>query len=197
MKLPTQCDCNLVRWSRIIPDYVLQALALWAAKKPDNIEHVIHSPLVGAILTEADLPGDVTSWLESDLTSLSTTLFDIAKPHALVVRFCVIDSDQCRKFHVDYLRYRLLATYLGPGTEWVPDEYVDRAALSNPPVDPTAANAVIVKDSNEIRRAAAGDVLLMKGARHPHGVGLVHRSPPIEGTGRARVLLTLSTRDRC
>jgi hypothetical protein len=39
-----------------------------------------------------------------------------------------------------------------------------------------------------------GDVLLMKGALFaPDTPAVVHRSPPIEGTGQRRIVLILST----
>jgi len=41
-----------------------------------------------------------------------------------------------------------------------------------------------------------GEVIVMKGALHPNHRGAVHRSPPIEGTGRVRVVLIASTVDR-
>jgi hypothetical protein len=85
---------------------------------------------------------------------------------------------------------------LGPGTEWLPSEAVRWENLMHPPECPCEANERIARSPTEIRRASAGDVLLMKGA--PDGVtgGVVHRSPPIEGTGQARVVLRLTTLDR-
>src|SRR5690606_18232190 len=144
---PTQRGCNLVRWGRVIPYDVVQALSDWAPTKPDCLERLIHSPKTETVAVPAGLPKNVAGWLESDISSLTRILFDVAAPHALVVKLSVINSDQCRKFHVDYVRYRLLTTYLGPGTEWIPNEYVDREALGDPPEEPSAANAVIVKDA--------------------------------------------------
>lgn len=43
------------------------------------------------------------------------------------------------------------------------------------------------------RHAVPGDVIVMKGALHPGHRGAVHRSPPIEGTGRIRVVPIAST----
>lgn len=67
-------------------------------------------------------------------------------------------------------------------------------ALGNSPECPTAANRAIVTDDRAIRRAVAGDVLLLRGHLGVVGLahGAVHRSPPIEGSGQLRVVLVLS-----
>jgi hypothetical protein len=46
-----------------------------------------------------------------------------------------------------------------------------------------------------MRCAQAGDVVIMKGQNHRHGLGAVHRSPPIEGLSASRVVLVVSTID--
>ena len=106
------------------------------------------------------------------------------------VSFGAVRSDQCRKFHVDYLQLRLISTYVGPGTEWVVAGDVRRDALSHPSFDPDQANRSIVRREAGVRRAQAGDVLLMKGRLG--GDGLVHRSPPIEALGLVRVVLVVT-----
>lgn len=40
-----------------------------------------------------------------------------------------------------------------------------------------------------------GEVIVGKGALHPDHWGAVHRSPPIEATGRVRAVLIASTVD--
>jgi hypothetical protein len=94
---------------------------------------------------------------------------------------------------MDYVRYRLITTYVGPGTEWVPEEAVRREALDHPTDCPCDANKEIVRDPSAIRHAVPGEVIVMKGALHPGRRGAIHRSPAIEGTGRVRVLLIAST----
>lgn len=73
-----------------------------------------------------------------------------------------------------------------------------REAMERTYDSPDEANRAIVRDMLGVRRARAGDVLLMKGwLLAGPSAGLVHRSPPIEGTGRARVVLAVSTITRC
>jgi hypothetical protein len=56
-----------------------------------------------------------------------------------------------------------------------------------------AANTRIVARAESVCHAVAGDVLVMKGALHPFSRGVVHRSPPIEGIRKVRVVLVASS----
>jgi len=88
----------------------------------------------------------------------------------------------------------LLTTYVGPGTEWIPGHAVNRRVLDEPIECAHASNSAIVRDPSAVRRARAGDVMIMKGRRWPgeEGRGAVHRSPPIAGTGQRRILLMVT-----
>jgi hypothetical protein len=101
-------------------------------------------------------------------------------------------SDSCRKFHADFVALRMLCTYVGPGTEYVRDEFVDR----EPDVDPTdidACNEAMIKDHGNIVRCVSGDLLLLKGECWPgnRGFGAIHRSPPISAKGLRRLVITI------
>ena len=100
--------------------------------------------------------------------------------------FGPVRDDQCRKFHVDWVVLRLLTTWVGPGTEWLDDADVDRRHVGASACCPDDANKAIVRRPDAIRRAHAGEVLLMKGEAWPgnSGRGVVHRSPPIEALAR-------------
>jgi hypothetical protein len=97
--------------------------------------------------------------------------------------FGPVRDDQCRKFHVDWVVLRLLTTWVGPGTEWLDDGDVDRRHVGASACCPVDANKAIVRRPDAIRRASAGEVLMMKGEKWPgnEGRGVVHRSPPLEG----------------
>jgi hypothetical protein len=188
---------NLVLWRRQIPEAVTRALASWSRRRKPRFHRLleVRGYDLGHALEGLDEP-DAHAWILADLALLIGILAGCSSADRLRVFFGVVCDDQCRKFHVDYLRFRLVTTYVGPGTEWIPDEAVDRAVLENPPECPHDANRRLVLDSGQVRHARAGDVLLSKGA---HAVGrrraLVHRSPPIEGSGASRLVLIASTCD--
>jgi hypothetical protein len=62
----------------------------------------------------------------------------------------------CSKFHVDKTPYRLLLTYFGPGTEWIPTPYAER------------------HHPDAIQRIAPWHLAILQGGLD----GIVHRSPP-------------------
>jgi len=91
----------------------------------------------------------------------------------LHLRLDVVQGNACSRFHVDYVPARMLCTYRGRGTEY---------GIAGPDGQPT-----------EVHRMAAGWVGLFRGRLWPGAApsGLVHRSPPIEGSGETRLLLVL------
>lgn len=103
-------------------------------------------------------------------------------------------QDDCRKYHVDWVGLRLIITYAGPGTEWVPNEGVHRKSLQTPWRNLASINRRIVPDPSSVMTANAGDVLLLKGESYPgnSGRGAVHRSPPIAESNGVRLLFKLT-----
>jgi hypothetical protein len=131
---------------------------------------------------------------QEDLRRLGERFLALAGAGDCRVGFGRILTDKCRKFHADYVRLRMVVTYEGPGTEWVPDGAVARERTIEPHPDPAVANRQIVRDATAVGRARTGDVVLLKGHGWPgnEGRGAIHRSPPIEDAGAAPVVLVLS-----
>ncbi|MEO8904287.1 MAG: DUF1826 domain-containing protein [Polyangiaceae bacterium] len=69
-------------------------------------------------------------------------------------------------FYTGYVRLRLVTTYAGPGTEWLPDEAVDRRAMADSSQALAAevaaehriddANARIARSPHHVQRARPG-----------------------------------------
>ena len=190
-----QGEVNLVSWHRELPVGLDAQLVEWAKRFPAQFDEIVGMPNYDLSAATRGLAEPARTWLTMDVAVLIARLAHLADARRLRVSLGAVRRDQCRKFHVDYVRYRLVTTYVGPGTEWVPDEAVRREALDHPPDCPCDANKEIVRDASAIRHAVPGEVIVMKGARHPNHRGAVHRSPPIEGTGRVRVVLIASTVD--
>ena len=74
----------------------------------------------------------------------------------------------CSRYHVDNVPRRLLVTYDGKGTEWLPDEAVDRAAYTK-----GQPNELIVKDPSSRQFISEWDIAVFKGGNG----GLLHRTP--------------------
>lgn len=108
----------------------------------------------------------------------------IANVHIRLERLA---NDACSLFHVDNVPARLITTYIGPATEYLPETATNRAGLGK------GRNDRICRDTRAIRRVPAGAVGLFKGARSAGGpaAAAVHRSPPIEAAGAMRYLLVI------
>lgn len=152
--------------------------------------------LVGSTLETflEPLPPQTRSIARQDVPELARRIALYTHRKHVRVRFDVVRTDSCRKFHQDYVALRLLVTYAGAGTEWVENPNVVRSELGRVDVPLLEANTRIVPDPSTIKRAAVGDVLILKGAsfsRNEHN-GAVHRSPPIEQeAGHARLVLRI------
>jgi hypothetical protein len=98
------------------------------------------------------------------------------------VRLEVITGNACSRFHADNVSVRLLTTYRGPGTEWLDVDVGDETYSVSE--YPEAA----------VRQVPRFAVTLFKGrqATRRSSPLVLHRSPPIEGTGQTRLILCVS-----
>lgn len=129
--------------------------------------------------------------LFDDIVHLVSVYADIVGCPAVRLRLNSLSGDGCRFFHVDYVGLRLLCTYRGAGTQWLPDGAVNRSALGR------GDNDAVLSDPRRIQALRAGHVALLKGEAWPgnRGRGLVHRSPPADPAGARRLLLCLDHDD--
>lgn len=189
-------DVSLAIWQRRLPPLVQGAVAGWAAQASPfeaalRVSDEDLAALQAPLAQVTDL--DARSWLFEDVRSLVRELAERAGVASVKVSLGPVRTDQCRKFHVDHLRMRLVTTYAGPGTEWIANEHVERSVLAHPPSCPCDANQQILRAGGAVRHCEAGDVLLMKGARYGGAEqGAVHRSPPIEQLAITRLVLIVS-----
>ncbi|NOU31527.1 MAG: DUF1826 domain-containing protein [Polyangiaceae bacterium] len=100
------------------------------------------------------------------------------------IRCARLDAPMCPRFHVDRVGVRLVTTLVGPGTEYVASEHVNRAMLGHAAGGASDDTSGLLRPGAVIARAEAGDVVLMKGESWPGnaGSGAVHRSPPTQAT---------------
>ncbi|AQA18610.1 hypothetical protein BST95_10550 [Halioglobus japonicus] len=123
--------------------------------------------------------------LRADMFMLTQLFAPLTEGRPFRFRLLTTAKDDCRRFHLDRINLRLLCTYHGPGTEWLRNEQVDRLAQAR-----GAPNEDIIR-FGEASRFQPFWVGIMRGDPANNGDGLVHRSPPIAGTGQARVLFCL------
>jgi hypothetical protein len=184
---------NLAIWRRAdAPRFTRLATHLQAPDHDAPEHHVSQSGGVreAAAAARALIPcdEDAAEVLAGELRLLAPLFCRIAGAKSARVRFDFLAHDSCKKFHCDWVGLRLLSTYHGPGTEYLPEHAVNRAMLGR------GSNEQICRDQAAIRRMARGHVGLFKGEAYPGnlGLGIVHRSAPIAGSGKTRLLLVIN-----
>jgi len=184
-------DVNLALWQRPAVTSIQQELtSLKALDLPDKRQSTTLSTFdidVCKLLLEQGLDPNTFGALRADMRLLTDLLWRASGSPRFIFRLVTITGDECRRFHLDRTPLRLICTYQGPGTEWLPDWQVDRAALLQ-----SASNEAITLfgDPSQFAQFWVG---IMRGDPARRGRGLVHRSPPVAGTGRIRVLFCLDS----
>ena len=125
-------------------------------------------------------PGSMRDLLINDIDDLVWAFARITRSDLVDVRLERVSDDACWKFHRDCVEARLLTTYRGPGTEWVQPDRAEQALLDQK------------EYSGPIEHFRNNDVAIFKGSCAGEGSGIVHRSPPVAGTGHTRLLLCLN-----
>jgi len=111
--------------------------------------------------------------LVDDIAALADIFAGLMQARWLRLRLDVVTTNACRRFHIDAVTARLVCTYRGTGTQY---------GISTDGAEP-----------RRIFTVPTGAPVLLRGTLWPERPcsGLLHRSPPIEGTGEARLVLVL------
>ncbi|MEM9685708.1 MAG: DUF1826 domain-containing protein [Bacteroidota bacterium] len=128
--------------------------------------------------------------LLNDISELLELFERTTKSSSFRLLLATVSTNMCRKFHTDINDLRLLCTYIGPGTLWLPNEAVNHKALEVGGTDPK-----IVLDQQQVQQVHTGDVVILKGTLYPEVNPILHRSPSIEKTGERRLLLRIDTNE--
>ncbi len=168
---------GLVRWLEELPAAHLPGARL-------SLDVASAAPALDAAFDASGTPPCV--WrdvLRDDIVQIATRLARVIGGERVQLRLEAVTDNACRRLHRDCVPLRLLTTYHGPGTEWVVPEFADFALASPDGYD------------GPMERLSAGSVALFKGCGFPgqlHERGIVHRSPPIAGSGITRLVLCLN-----
>jgi hypothetical protein len=150
---------------------------------PENAASAIHKTLGGSKLTAA-LSENI-----AELVDIFCCLFELER---VGLRLTALDGAMCPRFHVDRVPTRLVTTFQGIATEWLPHDVVDRSKLGLGSEGKSDEESGIFSTKEDIKQLTSGDVALLKGEgwEGNEGAGLVHRSPSLAMGGK-RLLLTL------
>lgn len=188
-----QEHCNIAIWKRELANNIQQdvneylksnrGLQASMTLAPENAAAVIHKELGGKQITAA-LSENI-----AELVDIFCCLFELDR---VGLRLTALDQAMCPRFHVDHVPARLVTTFQGSATQWLPHNKIDRSKLGHASQGKSDDESGLFKSRNDIQQLSSGDVALLKGEgwQGNEGAGLVHRSPALEEGGK-RLLLTL------
>ncbi|MFL2988686.1 MAG: DUF1826 domain-containing protein [Candidatus Neomarinimicrobiota bacterium] len=116
-----------------------------------------------------------------DITNLIEKFCSLFNIKDSWLRIDAIDKPMCPRFHSDYVKCRLITTYLGPATQWLPNSLVNRDKLGHGNNGLPDNESGLFSKYSDIKQMNVGDVGLLKGEAwiNNEGFGLVHRSPDV------------------
>lgn len=185
-------ETNIAVWQRKLSASVEDSVANLLAQNSSFQTALTVSP-------ERALPGIRESLGDSGQAGLSEDIAELVEMFCCLfglgragLRLAVLDHAMCPRFHVDRVPCRLVTTYRGPATEWLPHGVVDRSKLGRRCSPRPDAQSGVLRSKDDVRQLRGGDVALLKGElwEGNEHAGLVHRSPAVSG-GESRLLLTL------
>jgi hypothetical protein len=120
--------------------------------------------------------------LIDDLSFLRDVVCELLGCGEAGLRMARVGHAMCPGWHVDHVSIRLVCTYLGPGTQWLDDQDVDRDGLQS----------ARTRQSTYVQ-AIPGEIVLLKGDswQENEAFGAVHRSPELDPSASLRTLVTL------
>jgi len=132
------------------------------------------------------------AWLD-DVSMLALAYCDLLDRVEVGLRLRMLNNAMCPRFHVDRVPARMICSYGGIGTEWLPEHAVDRSKLGLGAKGQADDISGLIVDRTAIRSMPAYAVGLMKGENWEgnENRGLVHRSPTPTAAQPRRLLLTL------
>ena len=173
-------EINISIWKRNLNSNILHASEILLIKNSDlQFSELINKNFsIDFLIDKIGADEKLISFYEDIqyLTKLFCELFDIKDAW---LRIDAIDKPMCPRFHADHLKCRLVTTYYGPGTQWLPNNLVNRNKLGHGNNGLADDISGLFSKKSDIENLDVGDIGLLKGEAwvNNEGLGLVHRSP--------------------
>ena len=181
-------NTNIVVWQRQFSEQFENTVSEFVASRAAPYISSILSPSEAPALLRKKMGGALADDV-AELVDMFCCLFELQQAG---LRMTVLRDTMCPKFHVDHVPCRLVTTYTGIATEWLPHHLVNRDKLGINSEGKADQESGLYQHETDIQRLASGEVALLKGEGWlgNQNAGLVHRSPAI-AAGNSRLLLTL------
>ena len=173
-------DINISVWKRNLNSNILHASEILLIKNSDlQFSELVNKNFsIDFLVDKIGADEKLISFYEDIqyLTKLFCELFDIKDAW---LRIDAIDKPMCPRFHADHLKCRLVTTFYGPGTQWLPNSLVNRNKLGHGNNGLADDISGLFSKKSDIENLDVGDIGLLKGEAwvNNEGLGLVHRSP--------------------
>ena len=164
-------------WDRQIPVNIQDWLNKVDPKLIPSFRQIFHkneiNKHINKIFKNSLIKQKETEWLVQDIIRLSRLFSNLMNVDYLRLRMEVVSTNSCRKFHIDAVKSRLICTYRGQGTQY---------GLSMDGNDP-----------EQFKTTPTSSPILLRGTLWVEDKFrmILHRSPPIEGTGETRFVFVI------
>ena len=188
---------NLVTWQRSLSEQLSDAAAQVLSDRPDvQLSLVVTPEKTAASLADVLDASEHSPVLHDDVARLVDMFCCLFDQREVGLRLTGLTRAMCPRFHVDRVPCRLVTTYQGIGTEWLPDIAADRSKLGTGNQGKPDHTSGLFRRANAVRQLQSGDVALLKGElwEGNEGAGIIHRSPKVPDLA-SRLLLTLDIID--
>ena len=188
---------NLVTWQRSLSEQLSDAATLILSDQPDvQLSLVVTPEKTATSLADVLNASEHSSVLNDDVAHLVDMFCCLFDQRQVGLRLTGLTRAMCPRFHVDRVPCRLVTTYQGIGTEWLPDIAADRSKLGTGNQGKPDHTSGLFRRANAVRQLQSGDVALLKGElwEGNEGAGIIHRSPKVPDSA-SRLLLTLDIID--
>ena len=186
-------EINILIWQRVINDKLLNASEYVLSKHPElAISEVIKPEEIKKILIREIDSSQEVACLSKDISEIVKIFCMLFNVNSVWLRLDAIDKPMCPRFHADYLKCRLVSTYKGPATQWIPHNLVNHSKLGSGNEGKSDKESGLFLKDEDIKQLNIGDIGLLKGEAWEgnQGGGIVHRSPHSEDS-RQRLYMTI------
>jgi hypothetical protein len=172
-------DVNMAVWRRSVGAKLIAEVQALSQKKGISSHRTIISVANTPNVEEALPHLAAYPHLQKDIGFLVDMFGCLFKLNMIGLRIATPTRAMCPRFHVDRIPCRLITTYLGTGTDWLPHQSANRSKLGAGNGGLSDEESGLYPSGNHIETLLPGDVALLKGElwEGNEGAGMVHRSP--------------------
>ena len=162
-------------------------------KQPElAISEVVNPEEIKKLLMQEINSSEEVACISKDISKIVEIFCALFNLKRVWLRLDAIDRPMCPRFHADYLKCRLVTTYVGPATQWLPHESVNHSKLGEGNEGKPDEESGLFLQNADIKQLNVGDIGLLKGEAWEgnQGGGIVHRSPHSDNS-KKRLYMTI------